>query len=666
MRATLLAVILVLCANAFAQGPPPADPYAAGQDPPNRVARISWAQGNVSLESNGTSYFAPAEVNYPLTNGDRLYCDLNSISELQSSGLAIRLGNGADFTITQLTDNAAQFALAQGSIRLRTRDLSSPDSSQPALEEVDTLNSTVVVQQPGDIRVDAYPQDGSSVVTVTSGQAEVSGPGFDITLGAGQALRLLGIGNVYPEYVGLLPPDELDQFDMSREQMRDNSIAIRNHFVDPEMIGVADLDQYGDWNPTPQYGPVWFPRTVAFGWSPYSIGHWANVYPWGYTWVDTQPWGFAPFHYGRWNNFGGRWGWVPGPPPSVFRGAAWGGPPPRPVYSPALVAFVGGANFSVSIGGVGVTAWFPLGPSEPYVPWYHTSPAYVNRVNVTNVYNTNITEIHNTYVTRNVTVYNVTNVTYVNRTVATVAVNQRDFASGHTVAQSAPVKIDANVRAQLVAAPVLTHAAPPPSKAPIAPAALARAVPANVTRPVVQTKQGFQRAGAPPAAAPLKAPTPQLAKAGAPTPPQPRPQAALAPARTATPVTRPANAPPAIPAAVVRPTPQPPARPTPAPVVRTTPEPAARPAPALPARPIVEPAAKPTPVPLAKPTPVPLAKPTPIPLAKPAPEPKPLIAPKPVAPVVAPPAAKPVRQDPGKKLPPAKDDKTKPKEERPS
>jgi hypothetical protein len=304
MRATLLAVILVLCANAFAQGPPPADPYAAGQDPPNRVARISWAQGNVSLESNGTSYFAPAEVNYPLTNGDRLYCDLNSISELQSSGLAIRLGNGADFTITQLTDNAAQFALAQGSIRLRTRDLSSPDSSQPALEEVDTLNSTVVVQQPGDIRVDAYPQDGSSVVTVTSGQAEVSGPGFDITLGAGQALRLLGIGNVYPEYVGLLPPDELDQFDMSREQMRDNSIAIRNHFVDPEMIGVADLDQYGDWNPTPQYGPVWFPRTVAFGWSPYSIGHWANVYPWGYTWVDTQPWGFAPVHYGRWRTLG--------------------------------------------------------------------------------------------------------------------------------------------------------------------------------------------------------------------------------------------------------------------------------------------------------------------------------------------------------------------------
>jgi len=198
-RTLFLAVSLILSATATAtaQGPPPSDPYAAGQDPPNRVARISWAQGNVSLESNGTSFFAPAEVNYPLTSGDRLYCDLNSVSELQSAGLAVRLGNAADFTITQLTDSAAQFALAQGSIRLRTRDLYSSDSSQPALEEVDTLNSTVVIQQPGDIRVDAYPQDGSSVVTVSSGQAEVSGPGFDIVLQSGQALRLLGIGQVY-------------------------------------------------------------------------------------------------------------------------------------------------------------------------------------------------------------------------------------------------------------------------------------------------------------------------------------------------------------------------------------------------------------------------------------------------------------------------------------
>ena len=711
-RALLCAITLSVGTIACAQGPAPADPYAAGQDPPNRVARIAWAQGNVSLESNGTDYFAPAEVNYPLTNGDRLYCDLSAVSELQSAGLAVRLGNAADLTITQLTDSAAQFALAQGSIRLRTRDLyapSAPDGSpQTALDEIDTQNATIVIRQPGDIRVDAYPQDGSSVVTITSGQAEVSGPGFDITLQAGQALRLLGIDQVYPEYVGLLPPDELDQFDMSREQMRQNSYAIRNHYVDPEMIGIADLDQYGDWNPTPQYGPVWFPRSVEAGWSPYSIGHWANVYPWGYTWVDSQPWGFAPFHYGRWNNFGGRWGWVPGPPPSVFRGPGWGGPPPRPVYSPALVAFVGGASFSVSIGGVGVTAWFPLGPSEPYVPWYHTSPAYVNRVNVTNVYNTNVTEIHNTYITRNTTVYNTTNVTYVNRTVATVAVNQHDFASGHSVARSAAVAMNANVRAQLVAAPVLTHAAPPPPKAPTPPPAPARAVPASVARPVVLTRQGFQRAGAPPAATPLKAPTPQPVKAGVAAPAPPRPMQTLAPAKTSVPVARPATAPPAPPAAVSRPAPvaagrptpapapvaEPPARPAPAPISRPAPAPApapapvsrpapapvsrpapapvSRPAPApAPAAPVTRPtpptAARPAPAPVTRPAPpvdkpnaAPVPQPAPVPLAKPAPAPKPLVAPRPVPAVVPPAAARPATPEPNRKLPPAPVDRSKP------
>ena len=75
----------------------------------------------------------------------------------------------------------------------------------------------------------------------------------------------------------------------------------------------------------------------------------------------------------------------------------------RPVYAPALVAFVGGPHFSLAVGiggGAGV-AWFPLGPREVYVPAYRVSPAYVRQVNITHV--TNITTV--------------TNVRYVNQTV---------------------------------------------------------------------------------------------------------------------------------------------------------------------------------------------------------------------------------------------------------
>src|SRR5207245_1389824 len=83
---------------------------------------------------------------------------------------------------------------------------------------------------------------------------------------------------------------------------------------------------------------VWVPRSMIVGWAPYRYGHWAWVDPWGWTWIDDAPWGFAPFHYGRWVYVDGGWGWVPG---HVVA---------RPVYAPALVAFVGGRNWSVAIG----------------------------------------------------------------------------------------------------------------------------------------------------------------------------------------------------------------------------------------------------------------------------------------------------------------------------
>jgi hypothetical protein len=82
------------------------------------------------------------------------------------------------------------------------------------------------------------------------------------------------------------------------------------------------------------------------------------------------PWGFAPFHYGRWVYWGTRWVWVPG---SYVR---------RPVYAPALVGWVGGSGWSVSINaGPPTVGWVPLAPMEPFVPAYVYTPVYYQRVN---------------------------------------------------------------------------------------------------------------------------------------------------------------------------------------------------------------------------------------------------------------------------------------------
>jgi len=119
----------------------------------------------------------------------------------------------------------------------------------------------------------------------------------------------------------------------------------------------------------------------------------------------------------------------------------------RPVYAPALVAWVGGPNFGLSVSfgaGVAGVAWFPLGPREVYVPAYRASPTYINRVNVTNttiVNNINITNI------------NTANVRYVNREApgAVTAVPQNVFAGARPVQGAAvPVRAEAIRSAQVV------------------------------------------------------------------------------------------------------------------------------------------------------------------------------------------------------------------------
>jgi hypothetical protein len=204
------------------------------------------------------------------------------------------------------------------------------------------------------------------------------------------------------------------------------------HYVSHDIPGYADLDDHGVWREDLQYAWIWVPR-VTPGWAPYRFGHWAWLEPWGWTWVDDAPWGYAPFHYGRWIFVGSAWGWVPGPVVA------------RPLFCPALVAWVGGSGFSlgISIGGPPV-GWFPLGPREVWMPPYHHSSHYIERVNVTNTVIVNRTIINN---------YDIRNVNYMNRRVpgGITAVSRDVLVSGRPVGSStARVPADTLNRAQIL------------------------------------------------------------------------------------------------------------------------------------------------------------------------------------------------------------------------
>ena len=523
LRKTFGALLFGLCAFALSGW--------AHADPPSRVARLAYASGALSFSPAGENDWVRASVNRPLVTGDRLWSDTGALGELQLGGAAIRMGARTSMTLLNVDDRTAQVQLTQGVLNIRVWRF---DRDQ--VFEIDTPNLAYSIRSPGSYRIEVDAKGDSTAVLVRAGQAEVFGEGSAFVIEAGQGFEFFDTALRDYDSFAPGPADDFDRWSSERDRRWENSTSAR--FVSRELIGYEDLDDYGSWREVSGYGPVWTPTRVAADWAPYRDGHWAWVEPWGWTWVDDAPWGFAPSHYGRWANIGGSWGWVPGPLEA------------RPVYAPALVAFVGGSNFSVSLnfGGGGAVAWFPLGPRDVYRPSYQVSREYFTRVNSSStVINTvNITNVYNNT--------NITNVTYVNQHVpgAVVAVPAAAFVQSRPVAResvrvtrdmatAAPVMAVvpfAPVRSSVLGAavaggrppenaaarPVVARTAPPPP--PAAFATRERALAVNPGRPLDAAALPAVRPAAP--AVTVMTPPAQATLA----PPPPRPAAVGAPERT--------------------------------------------------------------------------------------------------------------------------------------
>src|SRR6266436_4216985 len=458
-------------------------------DPPSRVARLSYTHGNVSFEPAGTDDWVSAVVNRPITTGDKLWSDNGSRAELHMGSAAIRLSSNTGFSFLNLDDRITQVRITEGVINVRVRHLD-PDETF----EIDTPNLAFSILREGNYRIDVNEAGDSTIVTVRNGQGEVTGGGSAYAIHSGETGTFAGIDQLDADVQSFRNDgDDFDRFCNDRDRREDRSQSSR--YVSSDVIGYEDLDDNGGWRQVPEYGTVWFPHTTIVGWAPYRYGHWAWISPWGWTWVDDAPWGFAPFHYGRWVTVRGVWGWVPCAPRGVV-GVAY----VRPVYAPALVAWVGGPHFSVGIGiggggGVGV-AWFPLGPRDVYVPSYRVSRTYVNNVNVSNttVNNTYVTNVYNTTVVNNSNNVRISNIKYVNQGVpgAVTATSHETFTSAQPVGKHM-IKVDER---DVANAPVATAAAPvgaPPKQA-----VLGAGAPARVRPPAVLESRGVVAKTPPP------------------------------------------------------------------------------------------------------------------------------------------------------------------------
>ncbi len=345
------AFLAMLCAALVVACLPPA--ARADDDLPGRVGRIADFAGQLyqSPEDRATEWVSIG-LNYPVTSGDNLWVSGDGRAEVDYGGGQFRLAGDTNLHVSRLDENQIAVFVAQGRVILRVRMLDPGESAR-----VDAPNTQIQLTRPGLYRIDVSPDRQTTVVTIREGEAQVAFPAGVQQALPGQTVAVNGADAAVVDVRNGVGQDGFDTWSASRDRHYERNRA--QAYVSRQMVGYADLDDWGTWQTTPDYGPVWYPTAVADDWAPYRFGYWTTVGGWGYTWVDDAPWGYAPFHYGRWAFVGGRWGWCPG----AFV--------PRPVWAPALVGWVGGPAWGVSAGlGAPVYGWVPLGWGEPYHPWW--------------------------------------------------------------------------------------------------------------------------------------------------------------------------------------------------------------------------------------------------------------------------------------------------------
>jgi len=370
-----------LMAGAWAQdypAGPNGEAAPASDGPAPDVARVSLIHGDVSMQRGDTGDWAVTSINAPLVRGDQVATGEKSRTEIQLDYANIlRLAARSQAKIADLTRTHIQIQVAQGYANYTML------KGSEAEVEIDTPNVSVRPLRHGRYRVQVN-SDAETDVIVRDGEAEITTPQGSTRVKEGEMITIRGTDQ--PEYKVSSAPgkDDWDRWNKDRDSViRDaHSWGNTNRYY----TGVNDLDAYGHWVWVPGYGNVWSPYQQA-AWAPYQTGRWVYEPYYGWTWVSYEPWGWAPYHYGRWFYYRDNWCWWPGP---VFVGY-------RPIWSPAFVFFVGFGHHSGF--GFGSIGWFPVGPHDPFYPWYGRGFNRVNVVNITNVTNitniTNVTNVHN-------------------------------------------------------------------------------------------------------------------------------------------------------------------------------------------------------------------------------------------------------------------------------
>ena len=235
----------------------------------DRVARITYVQGDVQIRRAGSQDWEVAVLNLPIVEGDEIATDGNGRFEIQfNSYTHLRVAENSQIKFVGLQDSGIALSVPLGTVVLRASEF---DGSR-SFFEIDAPKTTISIQKAGMYRIEAGVPDSLEVIVSATdgGEARVYSADAGFTVKNGRRAKVFIGGNQSGEWETAEAARFADEFD-SWALERDAIIAKRirdayyDRYYDRDIYGAEDLNDYGEWIHTRKYGYVWRPYSSSGG-----------------------------------------------------------------------------------------------------------------------------------------------------------------------------------------------------------------------------------------------------------------------------------------------------------------------------------------------------------------------------------------------------------------
>jgi hypothetical protein len=199
----------MLAAVGSAEGQTRGYPY----NPPERIARVQYMSGQVSIAPCEGNDWVAAALNQPLRAPICIWADKDSRAELNVGSAFIRMGSETSVALSTINRGTIQFRVNQGVASLSVRYLFPGE-----IYEIDTPNTTLTLMKPGVYRVSVFPNQDQTWVTVRKGSITATGQGPSVKINAGQQVRFQNKISMQHTAEKAPAPDGFDDWARVRDQ----------------------------------------------------------------------------------------------------------------------------------------------------------------------------------------------------------------------------------------------------------------------------------------------------------------------------------------------------------------------------------------------------------------------------------------------------------------